>query len=122
MIFIFKKYLTDLEADERRKVEAVFEWIELEFPQLKQDEKWSTPMYTLNGTYIIGVKPAKQHFSVNPEPKGIEVFSKEIRAAGYTHAKMTYKIKYTDEVNYDLLREIIEYNIEDKKNHTKFWR
>lgn len=35
---------------------------------------------------------------------------------------MTYKIKYRDEVDYRLLKEIIEYNIEDKKDAVKFWR
>ena len=35
---------------------------------------------------------------------------------------MTYKIKYSDEVDYSLLKEIIEFNIKDKKEHTKFWR
>lgn len=32
------------------------------------------------------------------------------------------KIKWTEEVNYDLLHRMIDKNIEDKKDTTKFWR
>lgn len=120
---IFKPYLDKVDDEEsRKKVEAVFAWIEQEFPDLKREVKWSTPLYTNNGTYIIGVKSAKKHFSINPEAAGIEKFSRKIKSAGYTHEQMTYKIKYSDDVDYDLLREVIEYNIEDKKDTETFWR
>ncbi len=98
------------------------EKIEDQFPDLQREVKWSTPLYSHHGTFIIGVKPARKHFSINPESEGIDVFSDKIKKAGYTHEKMTYKIKYSDEVDYGLLKEIIEYNIEDKKNAVKFWR
>lgn len=120
---LFDEYLLKAgSAESGDKVEMVFDWIESEFPQLKPDVKWGTPLYTYHGTFIIGVKPAKNHFSINPEVKGIQVFSDNIKASGYTHAAMTYKIKYNDEVDYKLLKDIIEYNIEDKKYHDKFWR
>lgn len=120
---LFDEYLLKVgNAEHEDKVETVFDWIESEFPQLKPDVKWGTPLYTDQGTFIIGVKPAKNHFSINPEAKGIQVFSDRIKASGYTHAGMTYKIKYSDEVDYKLLKDIIEYNIEDKKYHDKFWR
>ena len=52
----------------------------------------------------------------------MDVFKDKIEAAGYTQSKMLFRIKYTDKVNYDLLSEMIEYNIEDKAGYTKFWR
>lgn len=120
---VFKPYVEKIEYEAgREKVREVYRWIESEFPELKREVKWSTPLYSHHGTFIVGVKPAKKHFSINPEPKGIEVFSSKIKHAGYSHEKMTYKIKYSDEVDYGLLKEIIEYNIEDKKDAGKFWR
>lgn len=120
---LFKPYLEKIENETNStKVRRVYEWIEEEFPKLEPEVKWSTPLYSHHGTFIIGVKPAKNHFSINPEAKGIDVFSNKIKNAGYTHEKMTYKIKYSDEVDYSLLKEIIEFNIKDKKEHTKFWR
>ncbi|CEA01306.1 hypothetical protein BN1048_01325 [Jeotgalicoccus saudimassiliensis] len=120
---VFKPYVEKIEYEAgREKVREVYRWIESEFPELKREVKWSTPLYSHHGTFIVGVKPAKKHFSINHEPKGIEVFSSKIKHAGYSHEKMTYKIKYSDEVDYGLLKEIIEYNIEDKKDAGKFWR
>lgn len=120
---LFKRYLEKIEDEEdRKKVRDVYEWIEVEFPELEREVKWSTPLYSHHGTFIIGVKPAKKYFSINPEAEGIDIFSEKIKKAGYTHEKMTYKIKYRDEVDYRLLKEIIEYNIEDKKDAVKFWR
>ncbi|CAD2072504.1 Intracellular iron chaperone frataxin [Jeotgalicoccus aerolatus] len=120
---IFKPYLEKIEdAKDRAKVEAVFDWIDTEFPDLVHAVKWSTPMYTKDDTFIIAVKPAKKYFSINPEAAGIETFSSKIKAAGYDHEQMTFKIKYSDTVDYELLREIIEFNIEDKKDSSKFWR
>lgn len=120
---LFKPYLEKIEDEkDRKKVRDVYKWIEDQFPDLQREVKWSTPLYSHHGTFIIGIKPARKHFSINPEPEGINVFSDKIKKAGYTHEKMTYKIKYSDEVDYELLKEIIEYNIEDKKDAVKFWR
>ena len=120
---LFKPYLEKIEDEkDRKKVRDVYKWIEDQFPDLQREVKWSTPLYSHHGTFIIGIKPARKHFSINPEPEGINVFSDKIKKAGYTHEKMTYKIKYSDEVDYGLLKEIIEYNIEDKKDAVKFWR
>ena len=102
---IFKPYLEKIEdAKDRAKVEAVFDWIDTEFPDLVHAVKWSTPMYTKDDTFIIAVKPAKKYFSINPEAAGIETFSSKIKAAGYDHEQMTFKIKYSDTVDYELLK------------------
>lgn len=120
---LFKPYLEKIEDEkDRKKVREVYKWIEDQFPNLQREVKWGTPLYSHHGTFIIGVKPARKYFSINPESEGIDVFSDKIKKAGYTHEKMTYKIKYSDEVEYGLLKEIIEYNIEDKKDAVKFWR
>ena len=34
----------------------------------------------------------------------------------------SFRIKWTDEVDYQLLDKMIEYNLEDKKGMTKYWR
>jgi uncharacterized protein YdhG (YjbR/CyaY superfamily) len=33
-----------------------------------------------------------------------------------------FRIKWTDAVDYELLKKIVAFNIEDKKDFTKFWR
>ncbi|CAD2070680.1 DUF1801 domain-containing protein [Jeotgalicoccus meleagridis] len=119
---IFKKSIDSLDETKQEKLKEVFDWIEKHYPEFEGQVKWSTPLYVKDGSFMIGIKPSKHHFSVNPEAKGIEKFSEKIKNAGYSHEKMTYKVKYTDDMNYDLLKEIIDFNIEDKKHLDTFWR
>lgn len=100
----------------------ILEWICCEFPQLKPKVAWNQPMFTDHDTFIIGLSAAKNHFAVAPEQVTIRKFSQEIIIAGYEHTKMLFRIPWEDEVNKDLLKKIIEYNIEEKKNCKTFWR
>jgi len=52
----------------------------------------------------------------------MDKFKTLIIERGYQVTKMLFKIKYTENIDYDLLKQIIEYNILDKKNAKTFWR
>ncbi|MBL6537781.1 hypothetical protein JNG37_03365 [Streptococcus suis] len=52
----------------------------------------------------------------------METFAKDIKEAGYDATSNLFKIKEDQEVNWDLLRNIIAFNMEDKKGYEKFWR
>ncbi|SIS46173.1 iron chaperone [Salimicrobium flavidum] len=119
----FAEYLDSLtEPEQRDRVEEVLTWVENEFPQLKERVGWNQPMFLDHGTYIIGFSVAKNHMAVSPEKEGIEHFSEAIKAAGYDHTRMLMRIPWTKPVDYELLREMISFNIEDKKDYTTFWR
>lgn len=107
--------------DNRERMENILKYIEEKFPQLKAEIKWNQPMFTDHGTYIIGFSVAKGHISVGPEALALQIFDKEIEQAGYSRTKGMFKIKWTDQVDFDLLDKMIAYNIEHKKNVTKFW-
>lgn len=79
-------------------------------------------LYKENGTFILGFSKAKPHFAVAPEKHTLDTFAKEIEKTGYQMTKMFMKIKWTDEVNYTLLYDIIDFNIHDKKDSRFFWR
>lgn len=117
-----KEYLDKYSGEQQAFIQEIFDWISEKYPKLRQEVKWNQPMYTHEGTYIIAFSLSKAHMSVAPERKGMEVFSEKIEAAGYTQSKMLFRIKYAEKVNYELLSEIIEYNIKDKAGFTKFWR
>ncbi|WP_414044301.1 iron chaperone [Macrococcus animalis] len=104
------------------KVQDLFEWVEKTFPQLEREFKWNTPMYSDHGTFILGVSTAKAHISIAPENKTMERFKDKIEAAGYTQTAGLFKVKWKQEFDYNLLKEMIEYNIEDKKDVETFWR
>lgn len=64
----------------------------------------------------------KQHIAVAPEAVVLNRFDEDIKKAGYRRTKETFSIKWTDEIDFDLIDRMVEYNIEDKKDMTKFWR
>lgn len=48
--------------------------------------------------------------------------SDRIRARGYSRAKKLWRIGFDQEIPYDLLQEMIQLNIVEKTDYTRFWR
>lgn len=119
----FADYLSSIENSEHRTcLEGVLNWVRERFPNLEPKIAWRQPMFTDHGTFIIGFSVSKQHFSVSPEAKGIEVFSEEIAKSGYSRGTHLFRIRWDEPVDYMLLERIIRYNIRDKADCTTFWR
>ncbi len=108
----------------REKLKKVLQTILENYPELTMEIKWNQPMllYKDNGSFILGFSKAKPHFAISPEKYTLDTFADDIKAAGYQMTKMFMKIKWTEEVNYDLIYRIIDFNIKDKKDSTSFWR
>jgi len=119
----FKWYLDQIsQQDKRQRMESILNDIKKTFPQLEEEIKWNQPMFTDHGTFIIGFSTAKAHIAVSPEVAVINLFENEIIEAGYSYTKGLFRIKWTDKVDFDLLRKMVTYNIENKKDMKKFWR
>lgn len=119
----FKDFLDSIDdLDKRARMEGILSHIKEKFPQLKEEIKWKQPMFSDHGTFIIGFSISKGHISVAPESVVISRFESEIETSGYTYTKETFRIKWSDEVNFELLDKIIAYNIEDKKDIEGYWR
>ena len=120
---IFKPYLEKITDAEKQKIVKDFlQHIINKYPNLTSKIAWNQPMFTHKNTFILGISVSKNHFSIAPEQVTIEHFSNDIINAGYEHSKMLFKIKFNQKINYSLLDKIIEFNIEDKKDHKLFWR
>jgi len=119
----FQMFLDSIrEPDNRERMENILKYVKEKFPQLKEEIKWNQPMFSDHGTFIIGFSVAKGHIAVAPEAVVISLFEKEIEQAGYSHTKELFRIKWTDQVDFDLLHKLVNYNIENKKGMIKFWR
>ena len=110
------------EPDKRDRVRMILDHIKERYPQLKEEIKWNQPMFSDHGTYIIGFSISKGHISLSPEAHTLDIFDEEIKKSGYERTKMTMKIKWKEKVDLDLIDGMIDYNIEDKKDMTRFWR
>lgn len=119
----FEDYLESIDDIEQRdRMTEILNRIPLTFPDLVPRIAWNQPNFTDHGTFIIGFSIAKHHISIAPEKKALQQFEKEISEAGYTTTKELIKIKDTQEINFDLLEKIIQFNIEDKKDCQTYWR
>jgi uncharacterized protein YdhG (YjbR/CyaY superfamily) len=119
----FRDFLDNIgEENKRERMASILGNIKRMFPQLKEEIRWNQPMFTDHGTFIIAFSVAKAHIAVAPEAPVMKYFEKDIEDAGYSHTKELFRIKWTDNVNYDLLYKIVAYNIEDKKDTKTFWR
>lgn len=119
----FNTFLETIDNDKHKAtLSEVLNWIADTFPNLKTTIKWNQPMFTDHGTFIIGFSVAKQHFSIAPEAKALKEYTQQIEAVGYSQTSNLFRIKWSQDVNYTLLKSIIQYNIDDKSHCDTFWR
>lgn len=107
---------------QRDRVEAILNHIREKYPELKEEVKWSQPMFSDHGTFIIGFSLAKAHLAVAPEAAGVSHFEERITAAGYSHTRELYRIRWGQAIDLDLIDDIIDYNRREKQGMTRFWR
>lgn len=119
----FKNYLDAIKDEKtKEKMTHLLEWVISEYPNLDRKIAWNQPHFVHKDTFIIGFVHTKQHVSVAPEYKAIEVFKEKIKDSGYIATNFIFKIKWNQHMNYDLLMQIIDYNIKDKSGTTTYWR
>ncbi len=98
--------------------------LEAEFPELEGNVKYSQPMYEAHGTFIIGFKPAKAHFSIIPEAPAAEKFKAEIETLGleFTDTGKVFKVKWAQEIPFALVKKMVAFQLEDKMDATTYFR
>ncbi|MDO4814283.1 MAG: DUF1801 domain-containing protein [Gemella sp.] len=120
---VFEDYLNKIdEPSHRDRVESFLNWIMEEFPDLVPVVKWNQPMFTHHDTYIFGMSTSKKHIAVSPEVATIKHFEEDIKASGYGYTDNIIRILWNEEIQYPLIKKMIEFQIEDKANYDKFWR
>ncbi|MGM9973005.1 MAG: iron chaperone [Clostridiaceae bacterium] len=120
---IFNEYIQKIgDPNQQKRMEELLSWVNMNFPNLEPVVKWNQPMFSDHGTYIIGFSISKQHIAVAPEYAGINHFADAIEKVEYDHTKELFRIRWDQSVNYQLLYQIIEFNILDKANSSTFWR
>lgn len=120
---VFDEYLDKIDNPEHKaRMTEILQWVSDTYPQLGKRIGWNQPMFTDHGTFIIAFSMSKNHISVSPERAGMIQFEDEIKEAGYDASTMLMRIPWKDDVNYELLGKMIEYNIAEKADYNLFWR
>ena len=120
---VFDAYLQTIQEEKHREImRKVLQFVQDTFPMLDKQIKWSQPMFVMDGTFIISFSAAKQHFSLSPEKKALDHFEQEMRDRGYTFGSMLMRVKWTEDIPYDLIERMVAYNMKDKQGMKTFWR
>jgi uncharacterized protein len=106
----------------KSKLASILDWVQNTYPNLEPVVKWNQPMFIHEGTFIIGFSVAKGHINIAPEDVTLKKFESQIKKLGYHQTKMLIQIKENQEIEYLLLKEMIDFNLEDKKGLKRFWR
>ena len=120
---VFKEYLESIdEISHRDRMEEILKWVAETYPELETRIAWNQPMFTDHGTFIIGFSVAQKHFVFAGEDEIIAAFGPEFDRLGLSYGKKLVRVSFDQEVPYDLLAKVIEYNIADKQDCQTFWR
>ncbi len=120
---IFSEYINLIENKENRiKFVEVLEFVVKKFPHLEIVIKWNQPMFTDHGTYIVAFSATKNHINIAPERDTMIHFENLVKSRGVAFTKMLIQMKWTKPIDFELIEEVIKYNIVEKKDTTTFWR
>ncbi len=115
-------YFTNVENQQNREiVSKLYTDLLAVDGNLAQLYAWNQPMIKYKETFICGLTVAKNHMTIAFEKQVQDLFEDKIRDANYGLNLKTFKIKYDQTINFELLAEMVRYSIELKKDSTKFW-
>lgn len=120
---IIKDYLDNITDDSRTQpLEKILTTIETAFPELELVIKWNQPMFIHHGTFIIAISHSKKHISIAPERYALDMFEETFTQMGYSRTKEYLLYPWNQPMDLELIKKIVAFNIEDKKEMTRFWR
>lgn len=122
-LVVFEEYINLIENKiNQKKFIKLLEFIIQEFPNLETVIKWNQPMFIEHGTYIVGLNVTKNHINIAPERATMIHYADLIQKRDVSFTKMFIQMKWAKSIDFKLIKEIISFNIIDKKDTTSFWR
>jgi uncharacterized protein YdhG (YjbR/CyaY superfamily) len=119
----FHEYLDKITTNQQRDVIiGVLDFIHKEFPFLKRRIAWNYPHFVNEGTFIIALSHAKNHLALAPEKQAVVKFKERAERNGYSVTDQLIRIKWSQTIDYDMIRDIVDFNIVDKQGLNSYWR
>ncbi len=109
---------------QRERIIEINNFIQKNFNNIKTEIKWNQLFYLLskNGTFILAISISKNHISFAPENVAIKKFENEFKRNNYVYTKNIFKVDNNKNIDFELVKRIIKFNINDKKDLLSFWR
>ena len=119
----FEAYIENVDHPAHQKrIKEILDWISTTYPNLEKKIAWNQPHFVNQGTFILGLSHAKEHVAFAPEHVAILKFKDLAEKNGYTVTSQIFRIKWNQDIDYNLLKQIIDFNIEEKKGCKTYWR
>lgn len=119
----FDDYLATITNEEHQKITRdVLNWVRENYPDMTERIAWSSPTFVAHGTHIISFKHTKKHLAVSIEGKAVRHFAETFDKNDLNYGTMNVNFPWKTPINLSLLKDIIDYNLEDKKDLTSYWR
>ena len=117
-----EEYLDSIaDSDHRDEFNELLNWVHATWPQLVCEIKWNQPMFTDHGTFIIGFTALTNHVTVGSEPRAFEHAVPLIEQQHLKRGKKTFQIPYGRSDAWEVLEQIIDSTIADKRDVQTFW-
>lgn len=110
------------DANNRKMVEDLYAQLVAIDPDLHILYAWNNPMIKYKESFNCGLTVAKAHFTLAFDTEALDFFKERIIEKGYGLNLKTFKIKYTQEVDFELLKEMVLFSIALRKDAKGFWK
>lgn len=118
-----KLYFEQVEDGEnRQKVVDLFNKLVAVDDNLTQIYAWNSPMIKYKEAFNCGITVAKAHFTMAFDTQALEFYKERILENGYGLNLKTFKIKYNQEIDFELLTEMVLFSIALRQDATGFWK
>lgn len=118
-----KIYFEQVEnVENRRKVVDLFDNLAAIDDELTKIYAWNSPMIKYKESFNCGITVAKAHFTMAFDKEALEFFKERIIENGYGLNLKTFKIKYNQDIDLELLTEMVLFSINLRQDATGFWK
>ena len=107
-----EEYLLDFEPEIQEKLEQLRETIKKAAPDATESVSYGMPVYKHFGV-LVYFGAFKNHISLFPGPKAIEVFEEQLK--DFKTSKGTIQFPLTKKIPFNLVKEIVSFNREEKE-------
>lgn len=117
-----KLYFDNIERDDdRAKVANLYNELLKIDKSLSPIYAWNNPMIKYKEAFNCGISVAKAHITIAFDVEALEFFKERIIESGYKLNAKTFTIKYNQDINLELLKSMVLFSIELKKDAKGFW-
>jgi uncharacterized protein YdhG (YjbR/CyaY superfamily) len=109
-----RKYIKNLPKESGKFIEELTKLIRKNAHNAEECISYGMPAYKLYSRILVYCAAFKNHYSLFPGPRAIEVFKERLK--GYEISKGTIKFKFEDKMPKKLISDIVKYRVETNLN------